>query len=300
MNLPHYLLLAVLLLPACTRQGGSEARPWPGVDSSYVFEQPDAVFELPKKLEEISGLTLLDERHLGAIQDEDGDLFVIDLGSGAVVREVTFAKGGDYEAVARAGDRLFILRSDGRLYDVAGWQADEVDARRHETGLKASCDAEGLVYQEAQHRLLVACKEKAGKKLDGYKAIYAYDLARGELFEEPAYLIDVERFSQSVRDDNPVDDRIRSALSPVVDLSGFKPSGLAIHPRTQQVYVLSSVRKAVVVLEASGEVVGVIALPDHLFAQPEGITFLPNGDLFISSEGTGGRAAILARFNERH
>src|SRR5690554_2046183 len=36
----------------------------------YRFDQPIARFELPADLVEISGLTVLDERTLGAVQDE--------------------------------------------------------------------------------------------------------------------------------------------------------------------------------------------------------------------------------------
>ena len=61
--------------------------------------------------------------------------------------------------------------------------------------------------------------------------------------------------------------------------------------------MLSSVRKALVLLDpADGTLLDVWPLPDDLFRQPEGLAFLPNGDLYISSEGSGGKA-MLARFS---
>ena len=303
---PTPLLLAAVLLgaaalaSACAGGPEEEGARWPPGGDAYAFDRPDARFELPARLREVSGLTLLDDRHLGAVQDEDGELFVIDYATGEVVRELRFARPGDYEGIERVEDRVFVLRSDGELFSLRGWEGDTLQVASGATGLRGSCDAEGLAYQPAEQRLLVACKERAGEGLDAFKGIYAYDLAGGRLSGEPVYLIEIAGFNRSVEDEHMVDRRLRSALSSTVDLSGFKPSALAVHPLTGETYVLSSVRKAVVVLGPEGVVTGVWALPDELFRQPEGLAFLPSGDLFIASEGgTGGRGTLL-RFDYRN
>src|SRR5690606_37212141 len=108
---------------------------------------------------------------------------------------------------------------------------------------------------------------------------------------------DVAAFTRSIEEDNRVNDWIRTALAPLVDLSGFKPSGLAVHPVTQEIYVLSSVRKAIVVLGADGSVTGAATLPEALLNQPEGLAFLPNGDLVLSSEG-GIRGALMRFYHQ--
>jgi uncharacterized protein YjiK len=87
-------------------------------------------------------------------------------------------------------------------------------------------------------------------------------------------------------------------VAPLVDLDGFKPSGLAVHPITGDLYVVSSVLKVIVVLDRSGRVRSASALDKKLLEQPEGLAFLPNGDLFVSSEG-GKRKARLVRYNYR-
>lgn len=285
-------LCAVLSAAACTGETGQVEAAWPDAGTAYTFDRPGQTFELPGRLKEISGLTVLDDDHLGAIQDEKGILYVIELASGEIVYEETFGPGGDYEAIERVEDRLFVLRSDGYLFEITGWSLGNPEALQVETGLHAGCDAEGLAYQASLHRLLIACKEEAGAGLRGYKAIYAYDLAAGRLSDAPVYLIDVAAFTRSIEEDNRVNDWIRTALAPLVDLSGFKPSGLAVHPVTQEIYVLSSVRKAIVVLGADGSVTGAATLPEALLNQPEGLAFLPNGDLVLSSEG-GIRGALM-------
>ena len=49
-------------------------------------------------------------------------------------------------------------------------------------------------------------------------------------------------------------------------------------------------------MNQEGTLEAIWQLPEDLFPQPEGIAFLPDGDLFISNEGRGGKANIL-RFN---
>ena len=266
-------------------------------DSSYVFDRPDVVFELPGDLDEISGLTVLDDRYLGAVQDEDGRLYIINMETGEIEDDPKFENKGDYEGVERVEDRVFVLRSDGTLYEIENWRAEKLETQRHRTKLKSKHDTEGLAYDAANERLLIACKEYAGKGLDLYKAIYAFDLREGVLIDDPVYLVKIQSFNDEAETDNAVNERLRNILSPVIDLSGFKPSALAIHPITDQIYVLSSVRKAIVVLQQDGDVDSVWSLPESLFEQPEGLTFLSNGDLFISNEEGGRRHATLLRYN---
>jgi uncharacterized protein YjiK len=61
-----------------------------------------------------------------------------------------------------------------------------------------------------------------------------------------------------------------------------------VHPVSGEVYLLSSVTKAVVVLGPDGGLRHVWPLPEDRFEQPEGLAFLPSGDLFIASEGVDG------------
>jgi hypothetical protein len=74
----------------------------------------------------------------------------------------------------------------------------------------------------------------------------------------------------------------------------FKPSAAAIHPLTKELYIVSSVNKALVIADRNGKVRKVYRLDPGIFKQPEGITFSPAGDLFISNEAADvGAANIL-------
>lgn len=282
MNTLHPLLTGclALALSACGPEAGDPARgatapttPVSVVAGSsaapYRFDQPVARFEMPDALREISALTILDADHLGAVQDEDGDLYVLSIETGAVVRVVPFGPPGDYEGIERVGDRLFVLRADGAILDLDGWAGVETQATVYETGLGAKdCDAEGLGARNGQ--LLIACKEDDG---DDLNRVYAFDLATNAIVSTPVLTLD--------RNAVPGSDK------------KLRPSALAVHPVTGHTVVLSSRRDALVALDAGAAVADVWDFSPAALPQPEGLAFLPNGDALMSSEGGDGPAVIL-------
>ena len=273
-------LALALLLTALGCADGAAQRSTPAVPADgvpYRLDAPDAVVQLPRVLDEVSGLTLMPSGRLGAVQDEDGVLFELDPVSGAITGRQPFRKGGDYEGVEWVGDDVWVLRSDGTLYDVhrtepGGAQAETIE---HETALRGRNDTEGLAWDG--RRLLIACKENPGRGLDDVRAIWAYDPATRTLSAAPVATLDRARLDAD---------------------QNFKPSALAVHPETREIYVLSSVRKALAVLAADGALRTVVPLSPRLFRQPEGIAFTPDGTLYIANEAAGARATLL-RFARR-
>ncbi len=291
MSRPYWVIaLAVSVLAvACERTAHPPPVRAPAAAPPYAFDAPDAAYALPSVLNEISGLTALDDRHLGAVQDEEGDLYVIDVDSARIVAVHNFGKDGDYEGVERVGDRVYVLRSDGRLFEIADWHTEKADADGFETGLHNRCDAEGLAADG--DRLLIACKESAGRGRKGMRAIFAFDLETRTLQLEPAYAVHADSFG--VRGRSGADEAVRELVRPLADINGFKPAALAVHPLTGQLYIVSSVRKLVVVLERDGTLSAIWPLPDGLFRQPEGLAFLPDGTLFVSNEASGSNPTLL-------
>ncbi len=237
----------------------------------YALAAPSAAFDLPRELREISDLTVLADGSLGTVQDEAGILFSLDPATAAIRSRTTFKERGDFEGVEQVGDDVWALESNGTLFLIHRGQT-EVEAERIDTGLAGRNDTEGLAYDAAGNRLLIACKENPGAGLGDVRSVYAFDLATRTLSAAPVFTLDR---------------RLVDAERP------FKPSAIAIRPATGEFYVLSSVRKAIAVVAPDGTLRTVVDLPEALYAQPEGLTFLPDGTLFISNEGPDGPATLL-------
>ena len=114
------------------------------------------------------------------------------------------------------------------------------------------------------------------------------------------YLIDLREI-EGYKDEGSFT-QFSSKLARVLGISdpygNFRPSAIAIHPLTDEIYITSSVGKLLVVLDREGLISDVHALNPALFRQPEGICFSPEGDLYISNEGKEGKGYIL-KFKQR-
>ncbi len=287
------LLSGAVVSSACS-QGMNE--------SGYAFDRPDRVYELPGLLDEISGLTLLDDLHLGAIDDESSSLFVIDVRTGKVTDRHKMGGGKklDYEGIERVGDTVYVLSSAGAIYEIRNWKSNKRITDRHETGLYSRNDNEGLAYDVANHRLLIACKEYPGKEMKGYKTIYAFDLEQERLLPEPVFKIDLALVQVMASSGNATGATSKKKKKGWwKHRKQVKPAALAVHPLTQQLFIISSAKRRMIVLNSDGRMAAVYKLPKKYFVQAEGMAFLPNGDLFISNERANRKTATLLRFNYR-
>jgi uncharacterized protein YjiK len=158
---------------------------------------------------------------------------------------------------------------------------------------------EGLVYDRETNSLLLACKGKPGlkngEKYEGFKAIYSFGLDELKLNTTPKYLIDlsvIEAFrSQGAIREFYIKATKKTGL--ISDALFFEPSGIAIHPQTNHLYIISHTAKLLLVLNREAVIVHIQKLNPSLFNQPEGICFSPDGTLFISNEGGKGQGSIL-------
>ena len=269
------------------------------VHTQYNFETPSVSFELQNRLREISGLTVIDDNTVAAIQDEDGKVYMIDMQDGKVKDDFRFEEKGDFEAIERVGDDLFVLRSDGTLFEIRSFLSKGRTTQKIKTPLKSRHDTEGLAYDTQHNRLLVLCKEFPGEGLKGKRAIYAFDLETYTLSEAPVYTLDLEEIAEfAVKEENAYLRFSRKLLSEGFNQGGFKPAALAIHPVSKHLFIVSSVEKLMLELRTDGTIEAAWSLPDKLFRQPEGLAFMPGGDLIVSNEGDG-KDATLLRFESQ-
>src|SRR6476660_4442898 len=75
------------------------------------------LFILPKDLVEISGIVCLEDERFAAINDEDGELFFINLKNNAI-EKYRFKGKGDYEDIAKVDSTYFVLESNGNIIEI--------------------------------------------------------------------------------------------------------------------------------------------------------------------------------------
>lgn len=286
-------------LIACSSSGSSQAPPPnEGYLLPYDLDNPAETVELPKELDEISGLGMgLSETRILAINDEDGVIFYLNRSTGKVDQEIAFWKDGDYEGIEMVGNDAYVVKSTGTIYHVkdVGTEAQVVD--KHNSFLTDENNVEALGYDPSAHCLLLGCKGKPGDgdELESSKAIYSFDLNTFQLSEKPKYVIRLQEVHEYL-DTHPAVQKLEKLwefFDPDQSELGFSPSGIAVHPITGEFYILSSVGKLLMVYHPDRGIVHIQKLSKKIHAQPEGICFDQQGTLYISNEGKSDDAVLL-------
>jgi uncharacterized protein YjiK len=254
----------------------------------YCLANPEIVYELPGRLEEVSGLDYLGDGIILCIEDEKGVLYFYNTRQKKVTREIEFAKSGDYEGVTHIGNTAYVIKSNGKLYSFPIDLDNKVDAKKIDTPLNSSNNVEGLCAGHKKNELYLACKDNAEvnkNSIDG-RAVYAFDLKKEKLMNSPYIHLTSEIFKEALKQNG-----LKSS-----HYMPFKPSGIALHPITRDVFIIGSVGKLIIVLSQSGKIISAAPLSRKLLRQPEGICFDDQGRLYISSEGRG-RKGYIVEFN---
>ena len=304
-----FFLLTAVLSFAC--KSASEKRPdistpptgfvidsLPEYPFPYAVGQPDESFRLPVELKEISGITLRkDEKSMLTVQDEDGIIYHINT-EGKILNKYPFWKKGDYEDIVIVRDTVYVVKSTGTLYKVVNLGLPKQYVEKYNTVLSKANDVEGLAYDADNNSLLVACKGnpyyKEGEENPLEKRIYEFPLSTHQLDSTPRFDIrvsDIQRFLKShihLKNREKFNEYFSESESKI----RISPSAIAFHPISGDLYLLSSGKKMIIVLDRSNHILHLERLDKKLHKQPEGIAFSKNGDMYISNEGQESNAIV--------
>jgi hypothetical protein len=270
--------LVVALGVYCCVAGCGEPRSPASIIRERVLPRPMRVFTLPQVLGEASGVTLLDDRHLGLIDDEYGVLFIINSLNGNMVSTRRFGEDGDYEDLVSNGSRVFVLRSDGLIADIRDWRSATLDVRRHSIRLPSGCDAEGLAFDTRAGRLLIACRNSvlgtAGRVLQS--VIVNEDRLQPDALPTALnVLLPPENSGAAIRASMPLE-----------------PSAIAVHPSSGDLYVLSASARSLVVLDRTRVARQLWRVSAPMFEKPEGLAIAAGNDVWVVSEAHSGAAVV--------
>ncbi len=290
------IMLLVLTLPSCaaTYKNNENNKK----TSGYDLSKPDVALVLPDTLREISGLTEIDSATFACVQDENGILFIYNLLENEIQKQYIFNIDGDYEGITRVDSSMYILRSDGTLFEISNYQSSNFKLATFATGIPAN-NNEGLCYDPDNNRLLIACKGKIAKGTE-YKdkrVIYGFDLKTKKLTQHSIFDLDLQIIKQYAID-NKINLPTKTKKNGQITESFIKlmTSAIAIHPITKKLYLLSASDYLFFIFNMNGDIEHLELLNPDIFNKAEGITFLDNGDMIITNEGQDKKPTLL-RFN---
>lgn len=247
------------------------------IKSGYNFSSPNEKMELGKHLTEISGIAYVPSTgQMLAEYDEKGDIFTIDFSKkNDLVGKVKFGGKGDYEDIVYTDTAVYMLLSPGIVSRVST-KDSSLATTEYNLGLSGTNEFEAMYLEGDGKSLILLCKD-CSKEKDEIRKAYRFDLATQKFIAEPVYTIAISEIKKILNDEK----------------AEFKPSAAGINPVNGKLYIVASVGKIMVIASDKGVVEEVIKLDPVLYNQPEGLTFAPNGDLYISNEGGEGTATIF-------
>ena len=201
-------------------------------------------------------------------------MFELDPGTGEVLKAFSLGTLGlpaDFEGIAIAGERFFLLTSGGDLVEFReGEGGSSVGYRVHSLRLQNTCEMEGLAFDEAAGSLLLPCKTPRARNLLGHLVVLSVPLESLAPLPRPRVFLPL-----SALDDAGLGDE-------------FHPSSIEIHPETRSLILVAAREEALVELAPDGGILAAAELKKRRHPQPEGIAFLPDGTMVLADEGQGG------------
>ena len=231
-------------------------------------------WNLPSRLDEISGLALTDDNRLLAIGDELAIVYELDYVAGRLVKAFAFGDPtlrGDFEGIAWHGQRVYLVTSGGTIYAAGeGDDGERVPFREHRTELGRDCEVEGLAADPETDRLLILCK----------RTLRGSDLTKPVIFLWSTK----DRTVEWARRIELPQEQIEAALG----VGDLRPSGIARVPGEGHWLIVAARQKALVEIDARGALLAARRLPlAGRPRQPEGVELLADGRLLIADEAAG-------------
>lgn len=270
-------LYFVLFVFSCPFLAGCELLWSPKSPKGYTMPRPQKMI-LDKKLNEISGLHYLkNENAMLAIADNKQKIYRVSQdGKVSNYFENDFAPQADFEDIAEIDSSIYVLISNGTIVELNKNDSGS-NVKNYPFWSTEKNDFETIYYDSVVKSLIMICKKCKGETSKEIVSAYRFDIAGKQFETQPFYTISSKEVRNMLKDGK-------------VD---FTPSAAAIHPKEKRLYILASAGNLLVITNLKGKVQQVFRLNPSLYPQSEGITFAPDGDMYVANEAKLGKPSLL-------
>jgi hypothetical protein len=220
-------------------------------------------WKLPDGLHEVSGIAVVDENNVLIHNDESAVVYQYTVDSQQVTARFQLGEPAlalDIEGIAILDGDVFLMTSTGIIYQVIdGVSRSGVikDYQIYDTGLKDTCELEGLSVDLNQQSLVLLCKDMYSKGAD-FVSLYRFKTGQiSKIMDLP--------------------------FSSLAEGKKIHPSG--IETRFGHYIILAGKEHLLIETTSQGEIVNIAKLKKKHHKQTEGIGFLSNQKLILADEG---------------
>jgi hypothetical protein len=240
----------------------------------YDFSKPVKIL-VNEDLDEISGIRFMEaDSSIIAINDEEGRLYKINMKGKQLGKAFKFAKKSDFEDLCFDGTYWYMIKSNGEITRVSNAFTDSFQSKTFQFP-EQGWEFETILFDKGKNKIVALSKVPLQFR-EGRIPAFILDTTGNKFDYDPYYSIDTASITKALGKKK----------------SECKPTAAAFHPLTGELYVLS-VNDRLLVTMKEGTVAAAYKLDKTMFRQPEGISFMPNGDLLISNEAQESTGNIL-------
>ena len=269
-----YLRLTLLIFILASCKSGKPKTEIAESPPGYDLATPEK-FLMQEELDEISGLLYVDgPGHLYTLNDEEGKIYSLDLTKKARLKPFKFTKKGDFEDLCADDRYIYALKSNGKVFRITNAFTDSFTTKEFDYPEKGN-EFESIFFDPSTKKTVIICK-RCSTYNNGKVQAFSLDTIKPAFTYEPSYSPDTLTIMKLLG---------KQKIE-------VRPSAAAIHPKTGELYILSSQDKLLIIMKG-GVVTASYKLSKKMFRQPEGIAFAPNGDMFISNEAAEAIANVL-------
>ncbi len=268
------------------------------VKESGYFDlvHPESVTNLPMGVNAFTDFVIMDSTHLICLDDQIGGVLVYDMVSNKSQGYLPTGIDSKITEVTKIDSTIILVDDKMDLHFlVPPYDSTSITT---ESLREKSWISSGMCLHEQTKRLFFVAESDIENEVQNH-LIYTFNLNQRKLSERPLFEIkpeDIELFAISNNITLP-----SSRLDENGDTVGvfsFKPDVIAVHPKTNEIYVLSTMDRSLAVYNQFGQVVNFTTLDEELFSQPKAMTFFPNGDLLLTNSDLKNPSVVRVKWNK--
>ena len=266
-------------------------------DGYLNLAQSDQISLLPMGIESFSDIAFLDSTILICLQEDKSSLVLFDLSSNQVSTPITINLPNKIIDFSRIDSTIILLDDQVQVHFLL--PPYDSSSLVTENDILGNWKSAATCIHESTKRMFILTQNNLEIDNPISNSIYTYTISKRKLNEKALFDIsisDLEMFA--------IENNIATPQNKFTDLSDslsqliFNPTAMAIHPKTNEIYILSSENRSIVVFNQFGEVQDLFFLDEKLVSNPKAMTFHPSGDLLISNSDLMSPAIVRLKWNK--
>lgn len=267
------------------------------VKESGYFDlvHPESVTNLPMGVNAFTDFVMMDSTHLVCLDDQIGGVLVYDIISNQTQGYLPTGIDSKITEVTKIDSTIILVDEKMDLhfllppYDSSSIVTESLREK--------SWISSGMCLHEQTKRLFFVAESDIENDVQNH-LIYTFNLNQRKMSERPLFEIKPEEIELFAISNNiALPTNRMSEQADTIQYFTFNPDVIAVHPKTNEIYILSSENRSLVVYNQFGQVVNFTTLSEELFSQPKAMTFFPNGDLLLTNSDLKNPSVVRVKWN---